>query len=63
MLQLKDLGVPEVQIHEPILTISNADKLQSEFEACYAAFAEVGLAIHLVATYDDIGKAYPWAVK
>ena len=35
------LGVPEVQIHEPILTLSDAAALGADFAAAYAAFAEV----------------------
>ena len=60
---LKDLGVPEVQIHENILTLPMAGSLQKDFEATYAELAKVGVPINLVAAYDDIGEAYPWVVK
>ena len=61
--QLKGLGVPEVQIHEPILTVHKADKLQSNFEKIYAEFAKIGLAIDLVTYYDDIGSTFSWVTK
>ena len=57
------LGVPEVQIHEPILTLSGAADLKADFAAAFAAFAEVGVPINLVVPYDDIGDAYPWVVQ
>ena len=61
--ELKSLGVTEVQIHEPILTIPDAASLQSDFEATFAEFEKSGLFINLVTYYDDIGAAYPWTVK
>lgn len=60
---LKQLGVPEVQIHEPILTIHKADQLQSDLEATFSEFAKIGLPIDLVTYYDDIGSTYSWVVK
>ena len=60
---LKDLGVPEVQVHEPILTIHKAGQLQSDFEATYSEFSKLGLAIDLVTYYDDIGDTYSWVTK
>ncbi len=61
--ELKALGVPEVQVHEPILASEKAGDLRSDFEASYAALAAVGLPINLVTAYDDIGEAYSWAVN
>ena len=61
--ELKALGVSEVQIHEPILTIADAASLESDFTATFAEFEKSGLFINLVTYYDDIGDAYPWAVK
>ena len=61
--QLKDLGVPEVQIHEPILTVHKADQLQLNFETTCAEFAKIGLAIDLVTYYDDIGTTFSWVTK
>ena len=57
------LGVPEVQIQEPILTLSDTAGLEADFQATFAAFAEVGVPINLVALYDDIGDAFSWATK
>jgi 5-methyltetrahydropteroyltriglutamate--homocysteine methyltransferase len=61
--ELKALGVPEVQIHEPILASEKAGDLRADFEATYAKLAGVGLSINLVTAYDDIGEAYSWAVN
>lgn len=59
----QELGVPEVQIQEPILTLTDTASLEADFQATYAAFAAVGLPINLVALYDDIGDAFKWATK
>ncbi|KAK9821557.1 hypothetical protein WJX81_005017 [Elliptochloris bilobata] len=60
--ELAGLGVPEVQLHEPILTHSDAASLKADFEATYKALSAVGVLINLVTYYDDIGDAYTWAV-
>lgn len=59
---LKSLGVPEIQIHEPILATLFADSLKADFTATYKELAQVGLPIDLVTYYDDVGAAYPWVV-
>ena len=59
----QELGVPEVQVAEPILTLSGAAALEKDFTATFDAFAKVGVPINLVALYDDIGDAYPWATQ
>ena len=46
--ELAGLGVPEVQLHEPILTHSDAASLKSDFEASYKALSAVGVPINLV---------------
>lgn len=61
--ELKSLGVPEVQIHEPILTVADAADLESDFKLTFAEFEKSGLYINLVTYYDDIGDAYPWTIK
>ena len=33
--------MPEVQVHEPVLTLSDAAGLEADFTAVYGAFAEV----------------------
>lgn len=48
LTQLKALGVPEVQLHEPILTTSDAAKLKAEFESTYSELSKVGVPINLV---------------
>ena len=61
--QLKGMGVPEVQMHEPILTSADAAELQKDFESSYAKLAEVGVPLNLVTYYDDIGSAYSFVTK
>lgn len=61
--ELKSLGVPEVQIHEPILTVADAADLESDFNLTFAEFEKARLYINLVTYYDDIGDAYPWTIK
>lgn len=60
--KLKALGVPEVQIHEPILTTHRADALKGNFESSFAELNKVGLPIDLVTYYDDVGAAFPWVI-
>ena len=60
--ELKSLGVPEVQIHEPILTTHRADALQANFKSSFTELSKVGLPIDLVTYYDDVGAAYPWVI-
>lgn len=60
---LKGLGVPEVQIHEPVLTTHKANTLKADFESSFSQLAAVGLPIDLVTYYDDVGVAYPWVVQ
>ncbi|KAK9829533.1 hypothetical protein WJX72_006351 [[Myrmecia] bisecta] len=62
--ELKALGVPEVQLQEPILTTSNAAALRPEFEATFEALSKEGVPINLVTFYDDIAAdVYDWVVK
>ncbi|MBN1260006.1 MAG: 5-methyltetrahydropteroyltriglutamate--homocysteine S-methyltransferase, partial [Anaerolineae bacterium] len=60
---LADLGVVEVQIHEPALVLSGAEALRSQYEAAYAALAEVGLPLNLVISFDDPGDVYSWVTE
>lgn len=46
--ELKALGVPEAQLHEPILATTDAAKLKSEFTSSYSELSKVGLPINLV---------------
>ncbi|CAK0780359.1 hypothetical protein CVIRNUC_005025 [Coccomyxa viridis] len=63
LTELKGMGVPEAQLHEPILATTDAAKLKAEFTSSYGELSKVGLPINLVTYYDDIGDAYEWAVK
>ncbi|MEN9208263.1 MAG: 5-methyltetrahydropteroyltriglutamate--homocysteine S-methyltransferase [Gloeomargarita sp. GMQP_bins_120] len=61
--ELQRLGVVEVQIHEPALVLGDADRYQSFYQTTYQTLAQVGLPIHLVTYFDDLGSAYPWVVQ
>lgn len=60
---MQALGVPEVQIQEPVLTLSHAAGLEKDFRKTFDALSAAGLPLHLVTMYDDIGAAYPWVVQ
>lgn len=59
---LAKLGVPEVQMHEPALVLSDGDQLKAIGENVYGALSASGVPINLVTYYDDIGASYPWVV-
>lgn len=61
--QLKGVGIAEVQLHDPILVTSSANHLQTAVEKTYNQLAAVGLPIHLVTYFDDLGDAYSWVVQ
>lgn len=61
--QLKDLGVSEVQIHEPALVLEEANQWRQYYERLYDSLATVGIPVHLVTYFDDLGDAYPWVVQ
>jgi len=63
LAQLKGLGIAEVQVHEPILVTHKAESLKTAITNAYAEFAQVGLSIHLVTYFDDLGSAYPWMME
>ena len=46
--ELKGMGVPEAQLHEPILATTDAAKLKAEFTSTYGELSKVGLPINLV---------------
>ncbi|GMH38377.1 hypothetical protein BSKO_06261 [Bryopsis sp. KO-2023] len=60
--ELKALGVPEVQMHEPALVLSDANTMKAACETVYKKLSESGVPINLVTYYDDVGEAYPWLV-
>lgn len=67
LAQLKAMGVPEVQIHEPILALgATAKSLRADCEAAFATLnaAAAGLPLHLVVPYDDVDEeVYTWLVQ
>ncbi|GAB4336644.1 MAG: hypothetical protein OHK0047_26110 [Leptolyngbyaceae cyanobacterium] len=60
--ELKNLGVAEVQIHEPALVLGDTDNFKELYQSTFTALSQVGLPIHLVTYFDDLGAAYPWVV-
>lgn len=60
---LAKLGVPEVQMHEPALVLSDGDQLKGIGENVYGALSANGVPINLVVYYDDVGASYPWVVS
>lgn len=60
---LKDLGVKGVQLHEPALVLGDAPQFQPLYQRLYQQLSQVGLPLHLVTYFDDLGEAYPWAVQ
>ena len=48
LTELKGMGVPEAQLHEPILATTDAAKLKAEFTSSYGELSKVGLPINLV---------------
>lgn len=63
MQELQRLGIREVQVHEPILVTSEGKSLQEAVEQTYRWLASVGIPLHLVTYFDDLGETYPWAVE
>ncbi|OLP19927.1 5-methyltetrahydropteroyltriglutamate--homocysteine S-methyltransferase [Leptolyngbya sp. 'hensonii'] len=61
--RLKALGITEVQVHEPILVTSNAADLKEAIATTYTQLAQIGVPIHLVTYFDDLGTTYPWVME
>lgn len=61
--QLKDLGITQVQLHDPIGVKSGVPDLQTAMTETYSRLAEVGLRIHLVTYFDDLGENYGWVTQ
>ncbi len=61
--QLKALGVPEVQLHEPVLVLGDGPKLAAQVEAACRTLAKAGLPINLVTYFDDLGEAFAGALS
>eukprot|EP00892_Ulva_mutabilis_P010097 jgi/Ulvmu1/745/UM010_0118.1 len=62
LAEVKKLGVPEIQLHEPALCMSQAVEDKVVYEGAYKAIAGCGLPINLVTYYDDIAETYSWVV-
>ncbi|MGB3266429.1 MAG: 5-methyltetrahydropteroyltriglutamate--homocysteine S-methyltransferase [Microcoleus sp.] len=60
---LKNLGVSEVQIHEPALVLGDAGQFKEAFDSTYSSLAEIKLPIDLVTYFDDLGDTYPWVMQ
>ncbi len=61
--QLAELGVAEVQLHEPRLVLDDAAELEPHYQSTYQELTKADLPINLVTYFDDLGKTYPWAVN
>ncbi len=61
--QLAAGGITEVQFHEPILVTTQAEALQEAVTTTYTQLTTIGIPIHLVTYFDDLGKTYPWVVE
>ena len=55
------MGVPEAQLHEPILATTDAAKLKAEFTSTYGELSKVGLPINLVRPLSS-SSTYPPAL-
>jgi len=60
--QLAELGVAEVQLHEPRLVLDDAADLEPYYRNTYQELATVDLPINLVTYFDDLGETYSWVV-
>lgn len=60
---LVELGVTEVQLHEPILVLSGSEALRVPFESVYTDLSTVDVRLNLVTYFDDLGATYPWVVR
>ncbi|PMB53805.1 5-methyltetrahydropteroyltriglutamate--homocysteine S-methyltransferase [Fischerella thermalis CCMEE 5201] len=61
--ELKNLGVEEVQMHEPALVLSDANSWKEHFQKVYQSLSSVGIPLHLVTYFDDLGETYPWVME
>lgn len=61
--ELKKMNIPEVQIHEPALVLGDAANFKPLYQSTYQSFSQIGLPIHLVTYFDDLGDTYPWVME
>ncbi|MEH2071672.1 MAG: 5-methyltetrahydropteroyltriglutamate--homocysteine S-methyltransferase [Nostoc sp.] len=62
LTELKNLGIAEVQIHEPALVLGDANSCKEHFQTVYNSLDAVGISLHLVTYFDDLGETYPWVI-
>ncbi|MBW4623930.1 MAG: 5-methyltetrahydropteroyltriglutamate--homocysteine S-methyltransferase [Brasilonema octagenarum HA4186-MV1] len=63
LTELKNLGVDEVQMHEPALVLGDANSWKKHFQTVYNSLESVELPLHLVTYFDDLGETYPWVIE
>ncbi|MBP5971852.1 5-methyltetrahydropteroyltriglutamate--homocysteine S-methyltransferase [Brasilonema sp. CT11] len=63
LTELKNLGVDEVQMHEPALVLGDANSWKEHFQTVYNSLESVELPLHLVTYFDDLGETYPWVIE
>ncbi|MFB2835966.1 5-methyltetrahydropteroyltriglutamate--homocysteine S-methyltransferase [Floridanema evergladense] len=63
LTQLKNLGITEVQIHEPVLVLGDAANWKELYQSIYPSLAQVGLPLHLVTYFDDLRETYAWVMQ
>ncbi|MBC1237096.1 MULTISPECIES: 5-methyltetrahydropteroyltriglutamate--homocysteine S-methyltransferase [Nostoc] len=63
LTELKNLGVEEVQIHEPALVLGDTNSCKSHFKTVYQSLSLVEIPLHLVTYFDDLGETYPWVME
>mmetsp|Transcript_23993 Transcript_23993/g.54592 ORF Transcript_23993/g.54592 Transcript_23993/m.54592 type:complete len:776 (-) Transcript_23993:91-2418(-) len=60
LLQIKALGVKEIQIHEPVLVFDETELLPL-FKSVYPAILPEGVSINMVSSMEDVGESnYKW---
>ncbi|MFQ5943702.1 MAG: 5-methyltetrahydropteroyltriglutamate--homocysteine S-methyltransferase [Anaerolineales bacterium] len=59
---LAEIGVREVQIHEPRLVLDGAADYERQYRQTYQELTKIDLPINLVTYFDDLGDTYAWAV-
>jgi 5-methyltetrahydropteroyltriglutamate--homocysteine methyltransferase len=63
LIEIKNMGIKEVQIHDPVLVLSDAVTLKKQFQTIYDRLGVIGVPINLVTYFDDLEENYPWVIK
>ncbi len=61
--ELQEMGIAEVQIHEPALVFGDAANFKKLYQSTYQSLSKIGLPIQLVTYFDDLGDNYPWVME